>query len=302
MPSAGVRSEEPASGDAELCVGPVDDADRYKLLVRVSKGNDGDIWKAALPIDDVDIPVAVKISWGVEGDLGEHREKWLKQAEILRSLEHPALMKVREVFEAAEPHAPGQGGAPKVICMAMNWVDGIPLDQWVKEHPDRPLDDLVRVLGPVASGLEYLHTGIAGRPVLHRNVKPANILVSSDGTVRLVGFGTARLMKLDAQMTIVGTPAWMPPEILNGQQYDSAADRWGFGAVTFFLITGSPPPLLNVAKARTMLSEAPLVAGNEALIDHLVALLEIEPGSRPTSTIGWLQELSALVKGAGSGS
>jgi serine/threonine protein kinase len=262
----------------------------------VSKGNDGDLWKAALPIDDVEIPVAVKISWGVEGDLEEHREKWLKQAEILRSLEHPALMKVREVFEGAEPHPPGAAGAPKVICMVMNWVEGTPLDQWVKEHPDRTLDDVVRVLGPVASGLEYLHTGIAGRPVLHRNVKPANILVSGDGSVRLVGFGTARLMKLDAQMTIVGTPAWMPPEILNGQQYDSAADRWGFGAVTFYLITGSAPPLLNVAKARTMLSEAPLTAGNESLIDHLIALLQIEPESRPPSTIAWLQELNSLVK------
>ncbi|MCX7621547.1 MAG: serine/threonine protein kinase [Acidimicrobiales bacterium] len=290
----------PQAEDAALRVGPVDDPDRYKLFSRVSKGNDGDIWKAALPIDDVDLPVAIKISWGVEGDLDEHREKWLKQAEILRSLEHPALMKVREVFESAEPHAPGEAGTPKCICMAMNWVDGIPLDQWVKAHPDRTLDDLLRVLGPVASGLEYLHTGIAGRSVLHRNVKPANVLVSEDGTVRLVGFGTARLMKLDAQMTIVGTPAWMPPEILNGQTYDSAADRWGFGAVVFYLVTGSPPPLLNVDKARTMLQEAPLMARNDALIDHVISLLAIEPQSRPESTITWLQEFHSLIKSGGS--
>lgn len=294
--SASAASEE---GLRDLRIGSAAEPDRYKLYERLSRGNHGDLYRGALLIDDVEVPVALKVSWGEEGLLEAARDKWLKQAEILRSLEHPAVVKVREVFEGAEPHEVGQAGDPKrVICMAMNWVDGISLDQWVKANPDRTVSDVAFLLGPVASALDYLHQGIGGRSVLHRNLKPANVLVQPDGGIRLVGFGTARLQKLDAQMTIVGTPAWMPPEVLNGQPYDSAADRWSLGALTFYLLVGSAPPLLNERKAAEQLLAEPRVAGNSAVVEHVVSMLAIDPADRPDPATAWLAALHAAVDAA----
>ncbi len=282
--------------DVRLRMGPSDSPDRYELVEHRSTGADGELWSANLLIDDVAIPVAIKVnSPESEEDLDDARQRWLRQAEILRSLEHPALVKVREVFESTAAHAPGEPGEGSTICLVMNWVDGKPLNTWCKANPNRTLADCVRLLGPVATALDYLHTGIGGRPVLHRDLKPGNILVSNDGQVRLVGFGTARLMKMDSAMTIVGTPAWMPPEVLNGEPYDSAADRWGLGAVAFYLFTSTPPPLLNIDRAREELAATSLVGGKPLVIDHLLALLDGDPTTRPSSCTTWLRGLDDLI-------
>ena len=277
-------------------VGPVDEPDRYTLHERHSRGKEGDLWRAGLTIDDVEIPIALKVTHPEDvDDLDAAKARWQRQAELLRSLEHPALVKVRDLFFGPAPHRPGSSDpGTTVLCMAMNWVDGQRLDDWVKANPARTLDDVLPLLEVIASALDYLHTGVGGRAVLHRNLKPGNILV--EGTdVRLVGFGTARLLKLDAQMTIVGTPAWMPPEVLNGDPYDQAADLWSLGAIAYYLITGSPPPLLSIEKARDGLAASPLLAGHPGLLDVIVALLDPTPGQRPASAGTALTEARAAM-------
>ncbi len=168
--------------------------------------------------------------------------RWRSQAEILRSLDHPNLVKVREVFKGPVAHQQGAADPASIgLYLVMNWVEGANLEHWVESNPERSLVDSANVVVALAGAVDYLHSGTAtGSPVIHRDIKPANVLIDSAGDVKLVDFGVAHLDSRPS-MTVVGTPSFISPEVVSGAPATGASDRFSLGALAYFLLVGAVP-------------------------------------------------------------
>lgn len=274
-------------------VGPLTDPDRYELLELRGRGAEGELWRGAIAVDGQQLPVAVKVLHASSAaELGAWSERWRAQAELLRSLEHPSLVKIREVFEGPRPHNAGAAdSATRALYLVMNWADGDSLPTWVAQHPDRDVLEVTRFVTRIAGAVAYLHSGKAtgGVPVLHRDIKPANVIVDGPD-VRLVDFGFARLA--GDRMTIAGTPSYLAPEVVAGAQPSEASDRYSLGATAYFLFTGEDPALNEEAAMRAKLIQVRGIEGRDDIADHLLSMMARDPSRRPANVIDWAQALA----------
>jgi serine/threonine protein kinase len=149
-------------------------------------------------------------------DLVRISARWAEQAELLRFVTHPSVIAVREYFEGAAPHAGagrtgGLGSATpdRALYLVMNWVAGLPLRDWLLLHGGREgTVHGLRLLEQVADALEMLHAGRvtpSGRPVVHGDLSPGNVMVSDEGRAVLVDFGLVRLAS-HCTRAAAGTP------------------------------------------------------------------------------------------------
>jgi serine/threonine protein kinase len=279
---------------AGLRAGPYDDPDRYELLDMRTRGGEGELWRGALSIEGVPLPVAVKvINQSNAEHLDDWSKRWKQQTEILRTLDHPGLVKVREAFEGPLPHKPGAADPKsRSLYLVMNWVNGESLVEWVAHNRDRDLLDSVRVIARIAAAVDYLHSGTStGRSVFHRDIKPANVLIDG-ASACLVDFGFARLMS-DEPMTLAGTPFYLAPEIVRGAAFSAASDRFSLGATAYYAIVSEPPTPDDFGAMREKLTRARGVEGRKDLADHVLAMMHPEPAQRPANTVEWAQSLAA---------
>lgn len=273
-------------------VGPFDDPDRYELVRARSRGGEGEVWRADLPVDRQLLPVAIKIVHEHHlVNVHEWRRRWKRQAELLRSLEHPALVRVREFFEGPPPHALADTASSEpTLYLAMNWEKGVSLQSWVQTREGDDLVTGLRYIRRIAEAVDYLHSGDdTGLAVIHRDIKPSNILIAAS-SVRLVDFGLARLHG-GSVMTFGGTAHYLAPETLKGD-FGPASDRYALGATAYFVITGSPPGPDGDERVASLL-RAP-VANPQALADTVLELLEPDPRLRPENATEWAARLSRL--------
>ena len=119
----------------------------------------------------------------------EWHDRWSEQVELLRSLQVPGVVRVRDGFVGPLPHPPGDVGEGRTLYLVMNWVEGETLDEWVCRRPQAEAFEDLKVLLPVAAALDLMHSGRAtsGVAVVHRDVKPSNIVITDEGSV-LVDF------------------------------------------------------------------------------------------------------------------
>src|SRR5437763_2507280 len=224
---------------AGMWVGPLEDPDRYHLADLCSQGGEGSLWRASVMVGRTSLPIALKIAHEHHADQQSRwSEQWRAQAELLRSLEHPGLVRVRECFEGPPPHPRAKRikGASR-LYLAMNWMAGISLRDWILENSHVDFATRLRVIEKVALAVDYLHDGAqTSSPVLHRDIKPANVMIQGDD-VRLVDFGLALIMD-DSTESLAGTLGYMAPEVMAGGSYSPAADRYALGATTYFALTG----------------------------------------------------------------
>jgi hypothetical protein len=281
--------------------GPADAPDRYELIQVHSRGGEGELWRGAIDLDGVAIPVAVKVLHpGPDEQAQEAVELVQRQAELLRTLDHPNLVTVREAFAGPPVHPQGDADpSQRALYLVMNWVDGESGVEWVARNADRDVLDSIRTIARAADAVDYLHSGAAtSRPVLHRDIKPANVMISGKD-VRLVDFGLARLLTADP-ITIAGTPSFLAPEVLAGQPYTDAADRFALGATAFYLLTGHNP---DVGDWQGMLAELRAIdgsGGRSDLAEHVLAMMHPDPARRPQSCAAWARTLTAAaVSGSG---
>jgi hypothetical protein len=177
----------------------------------------------------------------------------------------------------------------------MDWVEGISLDQWSRSLVDPEPEQLLLGLVAVAAALDLLHSGAAtgGQPVVHRDVKPANILVRPQGDTVLVDLGSVRgLLGGNGRASLVGTAGYIAPEVLADGAYGPAADRYSLGAVAYFLLTGEEPPARpEPGEHRARLLAAPMVRNRTDLAEHVVATLDPDPSRRPECLANWVAHL-----------
>jgi serine/threonine protein kinase len=253
----------PSGGGAPVVV-----ASRYRLQSLLGRGGTAEVWRAedeALARD-----VALKL---VTVPTDESAARAGEEARLLARLNHPGLV---PVYDAGSD----ERGRPWVV---MELVEGETLADTLKRGP-LPSERAATIGRSIAEALAYVH----GQGLLHRDVKPANILVGHDGRVRLTDFGIARLVdaaRVTSTGMMVGTASYLAPEQVAGEPVGAPADVYALGLVLLECLTGQREyagSTVEVALAR--LHRAPLVpatlpAGWPGLLRAMTAR---EPAARPT--------------------
>lgn len=208
---------------------------RYELQERIGSGGMAVVYKAF--DKQLKRTVAIKI-------LHEHlaadesfRERFEQEAQFIASLSHPNIMQIYD-FTSREIED------TSVFCMMMPYLPGITLADEIKaaqKQSTRLPDERIAMIGrDLTSALDYAHS----HGMIHRDVKPANVLFDSQGHAVLTDFGIARLAQgstLTAEGLIVGTPAYMSPEQATGGELDGRSDMYSLAVILFEMIAGQPP-------------------------------------------------------------
>jgi serine/threonine-protein kinase len=204
---------------------------RYRLERRIGGGGMGDVWQGT----DTTLwrTVAVKVLLADLVDDRAFRERFRREARAIAVMQGPGVVEVYDYGEIEDEDA-------QLAYLVMEFVDGKPLSRllglWGKLSPA----DTMRVVGGVAEALHVAHT--AG--IVHRDIKPGNILVRPDGSVVLVDFGIARVshnLTLTTTGVVLGTVTYMSPEQAAGENLTPASDLYSLGVVAHQCLAGSPP-------------------------------------------------------------
>src|SRR5262245_40610343 len=195
----------------------------YQLERQIGAGAAGAVWKARQP-GPVPRVVALKRLRAGSGafDLARMR----REAEVLSDLDHPHIVRVFEVVPDGD-----------VVALAMQFAPGGSLEDLLLERTTLAPGEVVAVAAPIADALASAHR----RGVFHGDVKPANVLFTSDGEPLLGDFGVARTLGRITSDHIGGTPEYLAPELLDGGQPDPRADVYSLGVVCYRALAGLPP-------------------------------------------------------------
>jgi serine/threonine protein kinase len=203
---------------------------RYEIEKSLGRGAMGVVYLARDPI--IDRQVALKtLRVDLDAEFAEEfRERFVREARAAGRLNHPGIVTVHDVGEDPETG---------LMYIAMEYVEGRDLKQILSTgHQFRP-SEAARIAADVAIALDYAHS----LGVVHRDVKPANIILTADGTAKITDFGIARLetsnLTVDGQF--IGTPNFMSPEQITGKGVDGRSDIFSLGVVLFTLLTGRRP-------------------------------------------------------------
>jgi eukaryotic-like serine/threonine-protein kinase len=200
----------------------------YTILNKIATGGMGIVYRARKEV--LDRIVALKVLNPELVTRQQHLDRFLREAKIAASLDHPAIVKVFDVGEDLG-----------LYFIAMEYVDGKDLRTLVTEAgPFAPRKALC-IARCIAEALAYAHH----RGLVHRDIKPANIMLTSNGDAKLVDFGLARLAEESHEVTvtgqIIGTPLYMSPEQCRGSPLDARTDLYSLGATLYFMLTGKVP-------------------------------------------------------------
>src|SRR5216117_1217288 len=201
----------------------------YELLEEIGRGGQGVVYRARQK--SLNRTVALKViglgQWATEA----HLKRFRREAEAAARLDHPCIVPIHEVGER-------EGSC----YFSMNLVEGSQLDDVAKREP-MPLRRAAELIAKLARAVHYAHE----HGILHRDIKPGNVLLDRNGEPHLTDFGLARLVETESTVThtmeVLGTPSYMAPEQAQGDNaaVSNATDVYGLGAVLYQLLTGHPP-------------------------------------------------------------
>jgi len=210
---------------------------RCRLLSRIGEGGMGVVYKGHHA--DLDIPVAVKFLNPGQAGQGHGAERFLREARLAARLNHPGIVRV---FDCGE-----QGGH---LFIVMEFIDGQSLEDHIHERQAVGVDRSLQITEQVALALGE---ALAQVGVIHRDVKPANVLLTSSGQVKLADLGLAKTLVAAGETVeygsgrteggaALGTPSYMPPEqFIDASSVDHRADVYSLGATLYHMLSGSVP-------------------------------------------------------------
>src|SRR5256886_2611740 len=227
----GLGPDEPVAGggDPGRPMPMLMDFGDYELLEQIGRGGQGVVFRARQK--SLNRIVALKViglgQWATEA----HLKRFRLEAEAAARLEHPGIVPIHEVGE--------RDGS---CYFSMKFIEGGQLDDVPRRQP-MPIRRAVELIVKVARTVHYAHE----HGILHRDIKPGNILLDAKGEPHLTDFGLARLVESESTVTrtleVLGTPSYMAPEqaVGNNAAIGSVTDVYGLGAVLYQLLTGQPP-------------------------------------------------------------
>jgi TolB-like protein/Tfp pilus assembly protein PilF len=211
---------------------------QFRVLEQIGAGGMGVVFKAR--DQSLDREVALKVLPPGTLDNEAARKRFRAEALALSRLNHPGICTIHQVGEAES------GGAAGQTYIAMEYVEGKPLDQVIRDAPV-PLVSVVRYGAQIADALAHAHE----RDITHRDMKSANVMITPEGRAKILDFGLAAPLvrgevgsertQLTEAGTMMGTPAYMPPEVIGGERADGRSDIWGLGVILYEMTTGSRP-------------------------------------------------------------
>ena len=274
---------------------------RYELTESLGKGGMAHVWRAREVFPGHEAPENHEVAAGREvavkflrhdseafyaldpeeraAELAVRNARFRREATLLGTLDHPGIT---ELY--------GSGSHRGVPYIAMRLVTGVSLRTFLDEHTPLPLMSAIAVAVQMAGALACAHT----LPVVHRDLKPPNIMIDDEGAVVLIDFGIAKPLRADATRytahgSTLGTRGYLAPEQLLEREPTARTDVYCFGCVFYELLTGRPPFPLGAESGLTErhLYEDPLppsvyAAGvPEAIDDLVIRMLAKQPGQRP---------------------
>ena len=204
-------------------------AGRYRIVRQLGQGGMGSVWLAEdTQLDGKQFAIKMLPSILLSNKRAYRQLKG--EAIVSMRLTHPNIVTLRAFEE--------NNGNPFLV---MDYIDGQTLDDYLAENGKLSEDEVIRVLRPIAAALDYAH----GEGVVHRDVKPANVIIRKDGHPFILDFGVAReiqetLTRVTGKLSS-GTLLYMSPEQLNGAQPKKEQDIYSFAAMTYECLSGNPP-------------------------------------------------------------
>jgi eukaryotic-like serine/threonine-protein kinase len=275
--------------------GPLAVLGRYELLEELGRGAMGRVFKARDP--KINRVVAIKsIDLAAEfeaSEIEDARQGFFREAEAAGRLNHPNIVTVFDV-----------GEAEGLAYMAMEYVTGRRLSDHADSHALLPVPLVLELLARAAEALDYAHA----RNVVHRDIKPANIMydAASDG-LKITDFGVARLMDVNRTRVglVLGTPSFMSPEQLEGENVKGHTDLFALGVSLYQLLTGrlpfrgaSMPELMFVIAYEP---HHPVTAVRPALPAALDRVLDAALAKNPAQRFASGTEMAAALRDAARG-
>jgi serine/threonine protein kinase len=201
----------------------------YLILEQIGEGGMGEVYRAVRADGQYDKEVAIKfVRAGL--DSSAVLERFRNERQVLASLDHPNIARLFDGGTTEE-------GIPYLV---MELIEGTPIDQYCNAH-NLTIPERLRLFLQVCSAIQYAHQHL----VIHRDIKPGNILVTKDGVPKLLDFGIAKLLDPAAtsKATLVNpmTPEYASPEQVRGEAITTATDVYSLGVVLYQLLTGRSP-------------------------------------------------------------
>jgi serine/threonine-protein kinase len=201
---------------------------RYDVVAEIGRGAMGVVYRAVDPM--LERTVAIKtINMALDpGEMAHYEKRFTIEARAAGGLNHPNIVTIYDI-----------GRSGDLAYMAMEYLEGRELKELIADgeiSPDRALD----IGAQIADGLAYAHA----HDVVHRDVKPANIMILKDDRVKITDFGIARMRTADVRTqtgVVLGSPRYLSPEQVLGKRCDARADTFSLGVILYEMITGQAP-------------------------------------------------------------
>jgi len=202
---------------------------RYEIISELGQGAMGVVYKATDPL--IDRMVAIKtINLGLAlEEKEEYEARFYQEAKAAGRLSHPNIVTIYDVGKSGD-----------VAYIAMEFLQGREVRDILNEHANLPVDQVIDMVSQVALGLAYAHE----HGIVHRDVKPSNIMVIRDGHVKITDFGIARMESASVRTQtgiVMGSPKYMSPEQVMGKLIDQRSDIFSLGVMLYEMLTGKAP-------------------------------------------------------------
>ncbi len=201
---------------------------RYTIDAELGQGAMGVVYKAVDPLIERTVAIkTIKLDL-TEAELKNFEARFQQEAKSAGRLNHPNIVTIYDVGKAGD-----------LAYMAMEYLEGRLLRELLDEHAALGLDRILDIAAQVADALAYAHRN----GVVHRDIKPDNIMIVGDGRVKITDFGIAQMPASSATQagTLLGSPKYMAPEQVTGQRVDGRADIYALGVVLYEMLTGESP-------------------------------------------------------------
>ena len=279
---------------------------RYRLSGRIAVGGMGEVWRGTDEL--LDRPVAVKLLSAAHASDDSFRARFRAEARYAASLSHPHIAQVFDYGEMSDdeevpPDLPS-GGA----YLVMELVQGEPLSALIAQQERLPVADSLRIVSQAADALSAAHE--AG--IVHRDIKPGNLLVTADGTTKITDFGIARAMwaaqasHLTQTGMVMGTASYVSPEQATGGTITSASDIYSLGVVAYECLTGTPPftaeTPVAIAVAHMHRPVPPLPDDVPAPVAELILTMLAKPPEERPQSARWVADRARQLRSALPGS